>query len=1043
MIAFFARHPTAANLLMIVFLAVGLLSISRLRRETFPDFRPTEVEIRVVHPGATAEEVEESICQRIEDALDGVRYVEELRSDARAGLGIVTVQMQAQGDYQAFKDEIDTAIAAIDDLPAGAEAPVIRQLHTTDLVLSILVTGPMSLADLKVYGEDLKDRLQKQPDISLVRLQGFSDRQLRIELFEDALQRYGLSAAEVAEIVRRQSVNLPAGTIEAEDTEITIRFVEERRSVEELENLVILAGHGAAEIRLRDLGRVVDRFEQDEEQILYRNRRAALLTVEMTNEQDVIRRADAVTQFIEEERQRHPQLAFEITQDNSTLVKDRLALLVTNGWQGMVLVFLSLWLFFNARLSFWVVMSLPVSFLGAFFLMPYLGLTLNMMTMVGLLLALGILMDDGIVVAENIAAHRARGKPALDAAVDGIQEVKSGVFSSFITTVCVLGPLALLEGDIGSVLEVVPLTLILVLIVSLVEAFWILPAHLGHALKHYDPARTNRFRRWFNRLIDWTRERLVGRAVDVLLRWRYVWTGTVFGMFLVSVGLIAGGVIKFQAFPDLDGDVIEARLVLPQGTPLARTKQVVRQITDGLSRTDERFRPHQPEGQHLVRTVYVRFNQNPDAYENGPHVAMITVDLLTAERRNARLDEVFAAWREEVGNPADVLSLAYTEPGFGPQGRSIEIRLRGDDLTQLKEAATEMKQWLSTFAGVGNLSDDLRPGRPELRLRLREGAVGLGLDAESMARQLRTAFQGTTADEIQVGSESYEIDVRLAHQDRDSLADFESFYFTLLDERRVPLSAVAEVETDRSWSRIARVNGMRTVTLRGDVDAKIANTANLISEMQRSLLKEYETKYPEVEVSFEGEPKEGATTRKSILRGMLIGLLGVFILLSFQFRSYLEPLTVMVAIPLALIGVVAGHLIMGIQLSMPSILGFVSLAGIVVNDSILLILFLKMRRAEGIDILESARMASRQRFRAIVLTSLTTIAGLLPLLAERSLQAQVLIPLATSITFGLMASTVLVLLVIPSLYMILADFGLTERATTKEARHGSDIATQR
>lgn len=1038
MIAFFARHPTAANLLMLVFLAAGLLSVGRLRRETFPDFRPTEVEIRVVHPGATAEEVEESVCQRLEDALDGVRFVEELRSDARQGLGIVTVEMQSRGNYQAFKDEIDTAVAAIDDLPAGTEAPIVKQLHTTDHVVSLLVTGPMSLADLKTYSEDLKERLQQQPEISLVRIQGFSDRQLRIELSEDALGSYGLSAGDVAEIVRRQSVNLPAGTVEAEEAELTIRFVEERRSPQELEDLVILAGRGGAEVRLRDIGRVVDRFEWDEEQVLFGNRRAALLTVEMTSDQDVIRRAAAVADFVDQERRRHPQLDFELTEDNSILVKDRLQLLVVNGWQGMVLVFLTLWLFFNVRLSFWVVMSLPVSFLGAFFLMPYLGLTLNMMTMVGLLLALGILMDDGIVVAENIAAHRARGKSAMDAAVDGVHEVKAGVFSSFITTVCVLGPLALLEGDIGSVLEVVPLTLILVLVVSLVEAFCILPAHLGHAVTHYDPDRTNRFRRSFDRVIDWVREEVVGRSVDVLLRWRYPWVGAVLALFLVSIGLIAGGVIKFQAFPDLDGDVIQARLVLPQGTPLARSQQVVRQITDGLARVDTRFAPLQPGGQHLVKSVYVRFNQNPDAFENGPHVATVTADLLTAERRNARLDDVFAAWREEVGHPADVVNLAFTEPGFGPQGRSIEIRLQGSDLGRLKAAATEMSLWLSGFAGVSNLSDDLRPGRQELHVRLREGAVGLGLDAENMARQLRSAFQGVTADEIQVGSEAYEIDVRLMHSDRDSLADFESFYFNLPGGERVPLSAVAEVETDRGWSRIARVGGIRTVTLRGDVDSRQANTMNLIEEMERALLPQYETKYPGVSVSFEGEPKEGATTRKSILRGMLIGLLGVFILLSFQFRSYLEPLTVMMAIPLAMIGVVAGHLIMGIQLSMPSILGFVSLAGIVVNDSILLVLFLKLRRQEGADVLESAQLASRQRFRAIVLTSLTTIAGLLPLLAERSLQAQTLIPLATSIAFGLMASTVLVLLVIPSFYLILADIGLVEDVGRKSTTVSQD-----
>ena len=1024
MISFFARHPTAANLLMLIFLSIGVLSIRSLRRETFPDFSPTEVEVRVAYLGATAEEVEEAICQRIEDALDGVRFVKELRSDARQGVAIVTAEMEPRGDYQAFKDEIDTEMAAIDDFPPQAEDPVITHLHTTDLVLSVLVTGPMPLADLKAYCEDLKERLQRQPEVSLVAIRGFSDHQLRVELSDEALRKYDLSAAEVAEIIRRQSVNLPAGTIEAQEGELTLRFVEERRSPQELEDLVVVAGHGGAEIRLRDIATVSDLFELDEEQVLLGDRRAGLLNVEMTKNQDVIRVADSVKAFLGREQERYPQLEFEITQDSSTLVSDRLKMLVKNAWQGMLLVFLTMWLFFNLRLSFWVVMSLPVSFLGAFFFMPYLGLTINMMTMVGLLLALGILMDDGIVIAENIATHRAQGKSPLAAAVAGVSEVKAGVFSSFITTVCVLGPLALLEGDIGAVLEVVPLVLILVLVVSLVEAFFILPAHLGHAMHHYDPHNGGRLRHYFDRWIDWTRERLVGRSVDTLLRWRYLWTGIVMGLFLVSIGLIAGGVLKFQAFPDLDGDVVEARLLLSPGTPLARTEEVVRRITDGLDRVNQRLGPTQPAGRDLVEAVYVRFNQNPDAFESGPHVATVTADLLTAERRNVRLEEVFQAWREEVGQPSDMISLAYTEPGFGPQGRSIEIRLRGDDLRQLKAAAIDMRQCLSEFEGVFNLADDLRVGRPELLIRLREGAFGLGLDAENMARQLRTAFQGVTADEIQVGPESYEIDVRLRRDDRDSLADFESFYFTLPGGGRVPLGAVAEVETERGWSRIARVDGMRTVTIRGDVDSRRTNTASLISEIQNDFLPGLQEKYPGVTVSFEGEPKEGATTRRSILRGMLVGLLGVFILLSFQFRSYIEPLIVMAAIPLAFVGVVAGHLLMGIELSMPSILGFVSLAGIVVNDSILLVLFLKNQRAEGNDVIQSAAQASRQRFRAIILTSLTTIAGLLPLLMERSLQAQVLIPLATSIAFGLMASTVLVLLVIPCLYTILSDLGL-------------------
>jgi multidrug efflux pump subunit AcrB len=406
-------------------------------------------------------------------------------------------------------------------------------------------------------------------------------------------------------------------------------------------------------------------------------------------------------------------------------------------------------------------------------------------------------------------------------------------------------------------------------------------------------------------------------------------------------------------------------------------------------------------------------------------VATVVADLLTAEVRTTTLDELFDAWRAAVGRPADVVDLTFSEPTITPAGRNIEIRLSGPRLDELQLAMRELRQWFASFPGVLNLVDDLRPGKQEVRIRLREGVLGLGLDARTAAAQLRAAFYGLTADEIQVGPESYEIDVRLRREDQNGLADLDYFQFTLPGGRQIPLATAAVVESSRGWARIARINGLPTVTLRGDVNSRLANTQQLMGQLRGTFLPQLRERYPEVTLSLEGEIREGQTAQASMRRAMLIGMLGVFVLLSFQFRSYIEPLIVMAAIPLALIGVIWGHLIMRIDLCLPSVLGFISLAGIVVNDSILLVLFLKMRRREGADVLEAAAQASRLRFRAIVITSLTTIAGLLPLLAERSLQAQVLIPLAVSIGFGLMASTVLVLLVIPCLYAILGDLGLT------------------
>jgi multidrug efflux pump subunit AcrB len=591
--------------------------------------------------------------------------------------------------------------------------------------------------------------------------------------------------------------------------------------------------------------------------------------------------------------------------------------------------------------------------------------------------------------------------------------------------VAVFGPLAFLEGDIGKVLRVIPVVLILVLTVSYVEAFLILPHHLLHSLQHAHSQGTSRFRQRFERGLDTVRQRALGATVDWVIQWRYLFVGLVIALFIVSIGMIASGQLKFRAFPDIEGDTIEARILLPQGTPLWRTERVVERVVDALKRVDDEFSPSQPDEERLVQSINIRFNQNQDANETGPHVATVTADLLNAEVRTGHLDDVLNRWREETGAVPDVISLNYKEPQIGPGGLAIDIRLSGPDLDALKAASLELQNWLGRYQGVFDLSDNLRPGKPELRLRLREGALALGLDASTIAQQLRAAFFGTTAKEIQVGVESYEVDVRLRELDQNSLVDLEDFRVTTADGAQVPLGAVTTLELERGFARIQRIDGLRTVTVQGDVDGRFANASEIVADTRAQFLPELMQRYPSVSVGLEGQSKESATTGSSLMRGFLIGLAGIFILLSFLFRSYLEPIVVMVAIPLSLIGVIWGHLLMGLEVSMPSMMGFVSLAGIVVNDSILLVEFLKLRAREGHSVLEAAKLASRERFRAVLLTSLTTIAGLIPLLSERSLQAQVLIPLATSIVFGLLASTVLVLLVVPALFSILDDWGWT------------------
>jgi multidrug efflux pump subunit AcrB len=1042
MIPFFAGHPTAANLLMVVFLGLGLAAAPSLNRETFPEIPPDQVQAQVPYRGAGAEDVEEAICRRIEDALDGVTDIEELRCEAREGLATAIVEMAEGGDFDRLLTEVKTEVDAIDDFPADVETPTVRQLGRTDHVVSIALTGPLEVPDLKLYAEGLKDRLQQIDGVAGIELQGFSDHQIRIVIPAQTLRQYGLSVADVARMVGRQSLDLPTGTLETADQDLRLRFDDERRRADEFRDLIVVGGESGAEIRLGDIATVTDRFELDEDKLLFNGKRAALLDVKKHRDADTLGVIDAVRAFVERERQlAPPDMTFTLTQDVSSIVRDRLTMLLRNGAQGLVLVLLTLALFFSLRYAFWVAMGLPVSFAGAIFGMSFLGYSIDMITMVGLLIAIGILVDDAIVIAENIASHHQRGEAPIRAAVDGTREVARGVLASFATTALVFGPLAFLKGDIGAVLKVMPVVLILTLSVSLVEAFWILPYHISHALHAASARPPTGFRRRFEAGLDWVRERLVGSLVDAAVGARYLTLGLAVMLFLASVAMVLGGALKFRVFPDLDGDVIEARILLPQGTPLGHTEEVVAQVAAALQRVDAELTPLEPTGARLVRNVNIQFNRNVDAFEVGPHVATVSVDLLSAERRSAKLDEVLRRWRQEVGIVPDVLSLKFTEFVIGPGGLALDIRLQGADLDQSLAAARELKGWLAGYRGVHDLSDDLRPGKPEIRVALREGALALGLDARTIAAQLRAAFFGETAAEIQVGPESYEIDVRVDPRDKDSLADLEDFTVTAADGRQVPLGAVATLTWARGFARINRVDRKRTVTLQGDVDTEIANASAIVADTRARFLPELERRYPGVAVRFEGQEKEAGTTGASIRNAFTFGLVGVFLLLSFMFRSYIEPLVVMVAIPMGLVGVVWGHLAMGLELSMPSAVGFVSLTGVVVNDSILLVEFVKRRTGEGRPVPEAARLASRQRFRAVLLTSLTTVMGLSPLLAEHSLQAQVLKPLVTSLAFGLAASTLMVLFVVPALYVILDDLGLSTVARRADAAAGLATTT--
>lgn len=1029
LISTMADHPTASNLLMVLFLLLGLVSVGDIRRETFPDFASTEVSVSAVYPGATAETVESSVSERIEEAVDGVSNLKKVTSKSVEGVATVTLEMEDGGDSTEFLNDIKTEVDAISDFPGQVEDVIVKRLNRTDQVFSIAVTGPMSEPHLKLYCEQLKDRIKQLPLVSQVELLGFSDHQILIEIPYNNVQRFGVSINDIQSVISSQSLDMPAGTIETVDTDYLIRFAEERRTVQDIGALTVISSAGGREVRLRDIAKITDRFEDKEDAIYINGKRAGMLQINKNKSEDALDILDQVTEFVERERHAAPPgVEFVATQNVSEVVRDRLEMLSVNGLEGLFLVFLTLWLFFSFRMSFWVAMGLPVSFCMTFFLMNQIGFSFNMISLVGLLIAVGILMDDAIVIVENVAAELEKGKDTLQATVDGVAGVAGGVWSSFLTTLFVFGALALsMEGDIGKVLYAIPVVLIMTISVSMVEAFGILPNHLSHSLGSYQDKRKAGFRKKFEEKLEWVRENILGRAVDLAVSHRYLFLGLVVCAFLVSISMVGGGVLKVSPFPDTEGDVLQARILLPQGTSFERTEKVVAKIVEAVQKVNKEFSPKQPGGVDLVTNYSVLYNTNQDAGESGPHVATVSLDLLSTEDRSTSMDEIIRAWRTYVGVIPDVINIAYKEPSIGPGGLAIEMQLQGHDLDELKKASTSLIEWFRGYEGVFDLDDNLRPGKPEFRIKLNQGALSMGFTAQSIASQIRAAFYGAEASEIIHQGESYEVMVRLAEEDRRYVTALSEFYVISPTGKRVPLQSLVSIEQGRGYAAIERINSLRTVTVTGDIDTSLANAAEVVTDTKKNFFPKLLSDFPSVSLVLEGQDKETKTSMMGMVKAFFLGIFGVFIILSFQFRSYVEPFAVMIIIPLALIGVIWGHIFMGLTLTMPSIMGYISLAGVVVNDSILLVSFIRMNIDRGVSVQDAAKKASRERFRAILLTSMTTVMGLLPLMAERSMQAQIMIPLACSIVFGLVAATLLVLLVIPALYSILGDMNLTRK----------------
>ncbi len=803
MIRYFAAHPTAANILMFIILLLGVAALPELDKETFPEIKLYKVQVTVNYPGASASEVEEGICNRLEDNTDGISFLEERSCQARDNVGIMVLQMQETGNLQQFIDDVNSAVDGITDFPDAAEDPLIDELGRTSAVVSIAISAQLSPPELKALAEHYRDRLLALPEIPMVEVSGFSTHELSVRIKAETLRRYRLSVQDIADLIQQQAVDLPAGVLETDQRWYQIRVENQRRSVAALTDLVVLNDAKGGRLRLGDIATIADEFTDPEVRVELNGRPAALLQVRKNTGDDTLTVFNAVQNFVDTENKLLPESTWlVITQDSASIVEDRLQLLTRNGWQGLLLATLVLFLFFSWRYTFWVALGLPISFVGGLMVMSVLGITLNMISMVALLMAIGILMDDAIVISESIENEFRSGKSALQAAVSGIEKVGRGVLSSFATSAMLFGSLLFLKGDMGQVMGVLPVVLLSVLTISLVEAFLILPHHLMHSLQHSKerkvPGWRKRFEHKFDALRSW-----VGEIADLAIRYRYLTVGIAIGLFVITISLFPAGLIKFKAFPDLEGNILEARIIMPQGTPFARTEAVVAHLIASLQQVREQL-PTETQGE-LIRHIQVFYSDNADAGEEGAHLATISLDLLDSEKRDTSLNELRRLWLETSGPIADVVSLQFKEPVLGPAGQAISIRLQHDDLQQLSKASWELQTWLSGYPGVSNVMDDLRQGKPQFTVSLRPGSLVSGLNAQQLAQQLRAAYQGVKVDDVYRGREAYEINVKLDTDGENALRDFEQLSLFNNQGVDIPLSAIANIDEKREFSRITRI----------------------------------------------------------------------------------------------------------------------------------------------------------------------------------------------------------------------------------------------
>jgi len=1037
LITWFVDNPVISNLLMILIIAGGAFTISTLKMEVFPSFELDIITVSVVYPGAYSEDVEKSVCIPIEESVYGISGIKRVISSSSDGYGLVLVEILPGQDPKAIKDEIESGVDSISIFPSDIEKPITTQIKRDSQVLNVTIFGDMDPKSINVLANEVKDDLDNIDGINLTRMAVPKTKTIFIDLSRESLIKHDMSISDFEKAIKSHSIEIPAGRIKGQYFERPIKVEQKAYSAEEVSNIRIVSPKTSKYTRIGDIAHVFEGFEQEDIKLQFNSKPSSSIKIFRTGKQNALEVAEKVRDYVRVKKKELPSgIEIEIWNDESKFLKGRLDLLLKNAWIGLSLVLLLLSFFLKPKFAFWVSLGIPISFLGAIWFFPSLDVSINMLSLFTFILVLGIVVDDAIVVGENFYRYKQEGKDSRTAAIEGAYEVSKPVIFAILTTMATFSPMLFVDGASGKIWKIFPLVVIPILFFSLFESLTILPFHLAHSKD-----RKARFKIIARISAFWDKMRIkVDFYLNIVIKNYYtpflkkclknnlLTISTFLSVLILTIGLISSGYVKFNFFPGLEADIIYATLEFPKGTPIEKTEKAVEILQNSLNKLEMEYDKENNPENGIIRNVIQVVGAQPNKAETsgrggammnsyfGDNLAEMSVELSPGESRSIKSSEIANRWRDLTPSIPGIKELQFSSSLFSA-GEDVNFQFSGQDISALSQIVQEFKDNLSKYPGVYDIIDNNNKGSSELVLKMLPSAQYYGLDMYSVSSQIRDSFNGKKIMSLQRGRDEIDVKVGYSIENKSSLEDLRELMIRTSSGALIPVKSICSISLDEAYSGINRVNRSRSLSVIANVDESIANANEIIESIEKRDLPNILSKYPGISYSLEGQQKEQSENLNSLTRNYLFALFIVFLLLAVPFKSYFQPLIVMFAIPYGIIGAVVGHLLLGMDFSILSMLGIAALSGVVVNDSLVMMDYINRNKDKTNDPIQAALDAGPARFRPILLTSLTTFIGVMPLIFERSIQAKFLVPMAVSLGFGVLFSTLVTLILVPSSYI--------------------------